>query len=110
MPRNVLEEIAAEVQQNPVVLYMKGSRHMPQCGFSAALVAVLNDEGVAYKDVNVLADPDVREGVKRFSDWPTVPQLYVNGTFVGGCDIVREMHSKGELHQVLAQVPRAKAG
>jgi monothiol glutaredoxin len=110
MSRNVLEEIATEVRQTPVVLYMKGSRHMPQCGFSATLVAVLNDVGVAYKDINVLADPDVREGIKRFSDWPTVPQLYFNGEFIGGCDIVREMHSTGELQKLLAEAPRAQAG
>lgn len=110
MSRNIMEEIAAEVNNTPVVLYMKGSRHMPQCGFSAAVIAVLNDTGVDYKDINVLADPEIRDGVKRFSDWPTVPQLYVNGEFVGGCDIVRDMHTNGELQKLLAQVPHKSVG
>ncbi|HET6344352.1 MAG TPA: Grx4 family monothiol glutaredoxin [Myxococcota bacterium] len=107
MTRNVLEEIAADVQSNPVVLYMKGTKSMPQCGFSAAVVAVLNDLGVTFKDINVLADPDVREGIKRFSDWPTIPQLYVNGEFVGGCDIVRDMHSKGELASLIENAKKS---
>jgi monothiol glutaredoxin len=107
MTRNVLEEIAAEVQGNPVVLYMKGTKSMPQCGFSAAVVAVLTDLGVTFKDINVLADPDVREGIKRFSDWPTIPQLYVNGEFIGGCDIVRDMHSKGELASLIKNAKKS---
>jgi monothiol glutaredoxin len=101
MTRNVMDEIAETVKANPVVLFMKGSKSMPQCGFSAAVIQVLNELGVPYKDINVLADPDIRDGIKRFSDWPTIPQLYVNGEFVGGCDIVREMHAKGELAAIV---------
>ena len=101
MARDIMKEIATEVAANPVVLYMKGTKSMPQCGFSAAAVAVLNDIGVPFVDVNILADPEKREAIKRFSDWPTIPQLYVHGEFVGGCDIMREMHAKGELAPII---------
>lgn len=97
MTRNVMDEIAQTVASAPVVLYMKGTKAMPQCGFSHAVVQVLNEVGVPFKDINVLADAEIREGIKQFSDWPTIPQLYVHGEFVGGCDIVRDMHAKGEL-------------
>ncbi len=89
--------IRAQVEGNDVVLFMKGTASMPQCGFSSRVVGVLNYMGVAYKDVNVLADDGIRNGIKSFSDWPTIPQLYVKGEFVGGCDIITEMTLSGEL-------------
>ena len=92
-----LETIKDTVTKNVVVLFMKGSKMMPQCGFSSRVAGVLNYMGVDYKDIDVLADPDVRQGIKEFSDWPTIPQLYVKGEFVGGCDIVTEMTLSGEL-------------
>lgn len=92
-----LDQIRQTVAQNDVVLYMKGTKTMPQCGFSSRVAGVLNFMGVQYKDVNVLADEGVRQGIKEFSDWPTIPQLYVKGEFVGGCDIVTEMTLSGEL-------------
>ncbi len=93
----VFERIEAEIKENDVVLYMKGSPVFPQCGFSAAVVQVLTQLGVRFKGIDVLADPEIRESVKAYSNWPTVPQLYVKGEFVGGCDIVREMFESGEL-------------
>ncbi len=94
---DIKQEIADTIKNNKVVLYMKGNKQMPQCGFSAAVVGVLNHYGVDFQDINVLADPALRQGIKDFSQWPTVPQLYVAGEFVGGCDIVREMAQSGEL-------------
>ncbi|MPY70022.1 MAG: Grx4 family monothiol glutaredoxin [Alphaproteobacteria bacterium] len=93
----VLERIKQDVSENDVVLYMKGTPVFPQCGFSAAVVQVLSHLGVRFKGIDILADPELREGVKVFSNWPTIPQLYVKGEFVGGCDIVREMFETGEL-------------
>ena len=93
----VHEAISAEVEGNDVVLYMKGTKEMPQCGFSSRVAGVLNYMGVEFRDVNVLADEAIRDGIKSFSDWPTIPQLYVKGEFVGGCDIVTEMTLSGEL-------------
>jgi monothiol glutaredoxin len=98
---DVASRIRDEVSSNDVVLFMKGTPVFPQCGFSAAVVEVLDHMGVRFKGVNVLVDPEIREGIKAYSDWPTIPQLYVKGEFVGGCDIVREMYSTGELHQLL---------
>jgi monothiol glutaredoxin len=89
------------VQQNHVVLFMKGTRRMPQCGFSAQVVRILDDLAASYEDVDVLASPELRDGIKEFSEWPTIPQLYIGGKFVGGCDIVREMASAGELEGLL---------
>ncbi|WP_294612796.1 Grx4 family monothiol glutaredoxin [uncultured Roseovarius sp.] len=89
--------IEETVKANDVVLYMKGTKDMPQCGFSSRVAGVLNFMGVEYADVNVLADEAIRQGVKDYSDWPTVPQLYVKGEFVGGCDIITEMTLSGEL-------------
>lgn len=97
----VFERIQQDITENPVVLYMKGSPMFPQCGFSAAVVQVLSDLGVKFKGIDVLVDPSLREGIKQFANWPTIPQLYVKGEFVGGCDIVREMAANGELQQVL---------
>jgi monothiol glutaredoxin len=94
--------IRADIDANDVVLFMKGTAQMPQCGFSSRVAGVLNYLGVAYKDVNVLADEGVRNGIKSFSDWPTIPQLYVKGEFVGGCDIITEMTLSGELDELLA--------
>ncbi|ESW62058.1 MAG: glutaredoxin [Rhodobacter sp. CACIA14H1] len=85
------------IEKNDVVLFMKGTKMMPQCGFSSRVAGVLNYMGVNFADVNVLADPEIRQGIKDFSDWPTIPQLYVKGEFVGGCDIVTEMTLSGEL-------------
>ena len=85
------------VKANTVVLYMKGTKDMPQCGFSSRVAGVLNYMGIDYTDVNVLADDDIRQGIKDYSDWPTIPQLYVKGEFVGGCDIITEMTLSGEL-------------
>ena len=93
--------IDTEVKSNDVLLFMKGTPAFPQCGFSGQVVQILDYLGVAYKGVNVLESMDVREGVKAYSNWPTIPQLYVKGEFVGGCDIVREMYETGELEQVL---------
>lgn len=94
------DQIRDTVEGNDVVLFMKGTKMMPQCGFSSRVAGVLNYLGVDYADVNVLADPEVRQGIKDFSDWPTIPQLYVKGEFVGGCDIVTEMMLSGELDQL----------
>ncbi len=93
--------IQQEIDETPVVLFMKGTPMFPQCGFSAAVAQALTEMGVKFKGVDVLSDPSIREGIKEFSDWPTIPQLYVKGEFVGGCDIVREMHGNGELQQLL---------
>ena len=98
---DVATRIRDEVTHTDVVLFMKGTPVFPQCGFSAAVVEVLDHMGVPFKGINVLVDPEIREGIKAFSDWPTIPQLYVKGEFVGGCDIIREMYSTGELHQLL---------
>ena len=92
--------IKATVEGNDVVLFMKGTAQVPQCGFSSRVAGVLNYMGVAYKDVNVLADEGIRNGIKSFSDWPTIPQLYVKGEFVGGCDIITEMTLSGELDEL----------
>ena len=100
---NVSDRIKAEVDSNDVVLFMKGTPGMPQCGFSATVVKVLDHLGVKYKGVNVLADAELRDGIKHFSNWPTIPQLYVKGEFVGGCDIIREMFENGELKPFLAE-------
>lgn len=97
MERQVIDEIKAEVEQHPVLIYMKGTKEMPQCGFSAAAIQVLSSYNASIKDVNVLADQEKWVAVKTFSNWPTIPQIYIGGKFVGGCDIIREMHAKGEI-------------
>jgi monothiol glutaredoxin len=97
----IFERIEQELNENPVVLYMKGTPMFPQCGFSAAVSKILGDLGVKFKGVDVLVDPTIREGIKQYANWPTVPQLYVKGEFIGGCDIVREMAASGELQTVL---------
>ena len=97
----VFDRIKQDITDNPVVLFMKGTPMFPQCGFSAAVVQVLTDMGVKFKGVDILTDPGLREGIKQFTNWPTIPQLYVKGEFVGGCDIVREMAASGELQDLL---------
>jgi monothiol glutaredoxin len=97
------ESIKSEIDANDVVLFMKGTKAMPQCGFSSRVTQILSFMGVEFKDVNVLEDEAIRNGVKSFSDWPTIPQLYVKGEFVGGCDIITEMTLSGELDDLLAQ-------
>jgi monothiol glutaredoxin len=97
----VFERIQQEIGGTDVVLFMKGTPVFPQCGFSAAVVQALSHLGVKFKGINVLEDPGLREGIKQFSNWPTIPQLYVKGEFVGGCDIVREMFQTGELQELL---------
>ena len=95
------DAIQSEVQSQDVVLFMKGTPIFPQCGFSAAVVGVLSHIGVQFKGINVLEDDELRQGIKDFSDWPTIPQLYIKGEFVGGCDIIREMYETGELLEML---------
>ena len=95
-------QIKETVSANDVVLFMKGTKEMPQCGFSSRVAGVLNYMGIEYSDVNVLADDGIRQGIKDYSDWPTIPQLYVKGEFVGGCDIITEMTLSGELDTMLA--------
>ena len=97
------ERIKQDISDNDVVLYMKGSPVFPQCGFSAAVVQVLTHLGVQFKGIDILADPELREGIKIYSSWPTIPQLYVKGEFVGGCDIITEMVLSGELDTLLAE-------
>lgn len=94
------EKIQATIDKNDVVLFMKGTKAAPQCGFSSRVAGVLNFMGVDFADINVLEDADIRQGIKDFSDWPTIPQLYIKGEFVGGCDIITEMTLNGELDQV----------
>ena len=103
---SIQDTIRDQVKSNRVVLYMKGTPQIPQCGFSATVVEILKRSGVAdYLAVDVLADPEIRQGIKDYANWPTIPQLYVNGEFVGGCDILREMYEAGELTQVFAKHP-----
>ena len=98
---NIFAEIKKTVEENKVVLYMKGTKDFPQCGFSAVVVQILKNLNVNFLDINVLVNPEIREGIKEFSDWPTIPQLYVDGEFVGGCDIVKEMFQAQELQELL---------
>ena len=107
----VFDRITQDIKDNSVVLYMKGTPIFPQCGFSATVVQILSQLGVKFKGIDILMDPGLRDGIKRFSNWPTIPQLYVKGEFIGGCDIVREMFETGELQQLLTEkgVPAAAA-
>lgn len=98
---NIFAEIKKTVEENKVVLYMKGTKDFPQCGFSATVVQILKNLNVNFADINVLTNPEIREGIKEFSDWPTIPQLYIDGEFVGGCDIVKEMFQAQELQELL---------
>ena len=101
--QEVQDWIGKQVASNDVVLFMKGTKQMPQCGFSMQVAQILNHLGVDFRDINVLDDMSVRNGIKAYSNWPTIPQLYVKGEFIGGCDIIREMYETGELQQVLEQ-------
>jgi monothiol glutaredoxin len=103
MTTPITERIQGDVTENPVMLYMKGTAMFPQCGFSARVVQILTHLGVPFQTANVLEDPELRDGVKHYSNWPTIPQLYVKGEFVGGCDIVTEMFQSGELETLLAE-------
>jgi monothiol glutaredoxin len=103
MTNPAFERIEADVKSNPVVLFMKGTPVFPQCGFSARVVQVLSHIGVPFKGVNVLEDMEIREGIKAYANWPTIPQLYVGGEFVGGCDIVLEMFQAGELQSLMKE-------
>ena len=103
MENIVFERIKQDINGNDIVLYMKGTAVFPQCGFSAAVVQILSQLGVSFKDVNVLEDATIRQGIKDFTNWPTIPQLYIKGEFVGGCDIVREMYTDGELQDLLTE-------
>jgi monothiol glutaredoxin len=103
MDATVQDRIEQEIADTPVVLFMKGSPVFPQCGFSAAVVQILSQLGIKFKGIDVLSDPQIRQGIKEFSSWPTIPQLYVKGEFIGGCDIVREMYETGELKQVFEE-------
>lgn len=95
------EQIKKDIADNKVVIYMKGDRNMPQCGFSAAVVKVFTQLGVPFETRDVISDPELREGIKKFSNWPTIPQVYIKGEFVGGCDITLEMFKNGELQKML---------
>ncbi len=101
MADSVQAYIDETVKNNKVLIYMKGNRTFPMCGFSAATIQIFDSLGVPYETVDVLQDPAVRDGIKRYSNWPTIPQVYVNGEFIGGCDIIQEMHSRGELESVV---------
>ncbi|MGJ0508021.1 MAG: Grx4 family monothiol glutaredoxin [Methylocystis sp.] len=109
---DINSRIKSEIESSDVVLFMKGTPQAPQCGFSMQVVQILNHLGVPYKAINVLADGEIREGIKTFSNWPTIPQLYVKNEFIGGCDITREMFQSGELTALFDKegVPHAQAG
>jgi monothiol glutaredoxin len=101
MAEDVMARIKSMVESNKVLIFMKGNPTFPMCGFSAATIEVFNQLGVPYETVDVLEDPELREAIKAFSKWPTIPQVYVGGQFIGGCDIVREMHARGELAPIV---------
>jgi len=109
MSEEVKARIAQVVQSNDIVLFMKGTPLFPQCGFSSRAVAILDHLGVAFETVDVLQDQEVRQGIKEYSDWPTIPQLYVKGEFLGGSDIMMEMYEAGELHQMFTEQNVARA-
>lgn len=98
---DIAKKIESQLSDNKIVLYMKGTKEMPQCGFSAKVVQILNSFGVDYETVDVLVDPEIRQGIKDYSNWPTLPQLYVDGKFIGGCDICVEMFQSGELEPIV---------
>ncbi len=98
------QKIKNDITNNPVMLYMKGTKLMPMCGFSATVVNILNAYGVEYETINVLEDPEIRIKLSEYSDWPTIPQLFVNGEFIGGCDIAMELHNNGELQTIFDKV------
>ncbi len=101
--RDVSKEILSQIQSNDIVLYMKGSASMPMCGFSSTVVQILNNLSVNFMDIDILQDLEIREGIKKFSNWPTIPQLYIKGEFIGGCDITKQMYENGQLLAVLIE-------
>ena len=101
MAESASDRIRKTIDDNRIVIYMKGTPTFPMCGFSAATIEIFNEIGVPYETVDVLTDPEIRDGIKRFSEWPTIPQVYIKGEFVGGCDIVREMFQAGELQEYM---------
>jgi monothiol glutaredoxin len=103
MDNPIFAEIQNKIDSSPVMLFMKGTPMFPQCGFSARVVQILKHVNVPFQTVNVLEDPEIRDGIKSFSNWPTIPQLYVKGEFIGGCDIVTEMYQSGELQDLLSE-------
>ena len=104
----IFDQIKAQISTNHLVLYMKGTAEFPQCGFSAMVVGILQTMGAKFKDINILDDAELRQGIKDFSDWPTIPQLYISGKFVGGCDIVREIYESGELLTMIKDMHDAR--
>jgi monothiol glutaredoxin len=98
---DIIEQIEQSVRKNKIMIFMKGTRNFPQCGFSAATVQVFENLGVPFETADVLADQELREGIKRYSNWPTIPQVYIDGKFVGGCDIIRELYENGELEPMV---------
>jgi monothiol glutaredoxin len=106
---DIIEKIDAAVKENKIMIFMKGNRSFPQCGFSAATVAIFDELGVPYATADVLSDPELRDGIKRYSNWPTIPQVYIDGKFVGGCDIIRELHETGELEPLVKAAVGASA-
>jgi len=103
MTQSILKKIEDDIKNNDVVLYMKGTKDLPKCGFSASVSSLLVKMGVSFQDVNVLKNQEIRQGIKDYSDWPTIPQLYIKGEFIGGCDIIKEMNQNGELHDLLKE-------
>ena len=101
---SLLEQIKTDIKDNQVVLYMKGTKEMHMCGFSSTVVRVLNMYNISYKDINILEDPNIRIELSKHSNWPTIPQLFVNGTFIGGCDIAIELHNNGELEKIFSNL------
>lgn len=104
MDKKIFEEIKRNIEENDVVLFMKGTTDFPQCGFSSMVVSILQKLGLKFKDINVLASDELRQAIKEYSDWPTIPQLYIKGEFIGGCDIVREMYESGELVELVKDI------
>ena len=98
---NIQDQISQIISENPVVLFMKGTAQFPQCGFSGKVAQILKSCGISFKDVNVLDNPELRQGIKDYANWPTIPQLYIKGEFIGGCDIVTELYEKGELQRLI---------
>ena len=111
MENVIFDRIRREIENNDIVLYMKGTAAFPLCGFSAAVVQILSQLGVPFRDVNILEDSVLRQGIKEFANWPTIPQLYIKAEFIGGCDIVREMYETGELHALIERhnIPMSEA-
>ena len=101
---DLLEQIKTDIKDTPIILYMKGTKDMPMCGFSSTVVRVLNMYNIDFKDINILEDPNIRIELSKCSNWPTIPQLFVNGAFIGGCDIAVELHNNGELEKIFSKL------